>query len=67
MSDGLLLPVGYPNTKLAGTEIAGKNIDPITGEIVAPNGTVFPSKAALKTAVGAAIAAGHSAHGLDRQ
>jgi len=62
----LLIPVGYPNTKIAGTEIAGKNIDPLTGEIVAPNGTVFPSKAALKAAAAATIASGHSAFGLDR-
>jgi hypothetical protein len=62
----LLIPFGYPNTKLAGTEIAGKNIDPITGEIVAPNSTVFPSKAALRAAANASIAAGHSAFGLSR-
>ena len=62
----LLLPVGYPNTKLAGTEIAGKNVDALTGEVVAPNGTVFPSKAALTAAANAAIAAGKSAFGLSR-
>jgi len=62
----LLLPVGYPNTNLAGTEIKGKNIDPLTGEIVAPNSTVYANKAALKAAAAAAITSGHSAFGIDR-
>jgi len=62
----LLIPFGYPNTKLAGTEIAGKNIDPISGECVAPNGTVFPNRQALNTAQAASIATGHSAFALWR-
>jgi len=62
----LLIPVGYPNTQIAGTEIAGKNVDPISGAVVAPNSQVFPSKAALTAAVNAAIAAGKSAFGLSR-
>jgi hypothetical protein len=62
----LLKPFGSPTTKLAGTEIAGKNLDPISGEITAPNGLVFPSKAALDAAANASIAAGHSAFGLSR-
>ena len=64
--DGLLLPVGYPNTKLAGTEIAGKNIDPISGEVVAPNSQVFANKAALKTAANQSTQAGHGTFGLYR-
>ena len=63
---GLLIPNGYPNTNIAGTEIKGKNIDPLDGSVVAPNSTVYASKAALKAAVASAIASGHSAFGLDR-
>ena len=63
----LLLPVGYATgTRLAGTEIAGVGVDPITGEIVAPNSQVFPSKAALRAAVNADIAAGKSAFAHSR-
>jgi len=62
----LLLPFGYPNTQIAGTEIAGKNVDPISGAVVAPNSQVFPSKAALTAAANASIASGHSAFGLSR-
>jgi len=62
-----LIPFGYSTgTKIAGTEIAGKNIDPITGEITAPNSQVFPSKAALQAAATAAIVAGKSAFALSR-
>jgi hypothetical protein len=64
MSDGLLLPVGYPNTKLAGTEVGGVGVDPINGTVVAPNSVSFPSKNAQGNAARDAIAAGHSSHGL---
>ena len=64
--DGLLLPVGYPNTQIAGTEVAGRDVDPISGAVVAPNSQTFPSKAALRAAANASIAAGKSAFGLSR-
>jgi len=62
----LLLPVGFPNTNLAGTEIKGKNIDPIDGSVVAPNSSSFPTKSALTTAINASLAAGKGAFGLSR-
>jgi 1,6-anhydro-N-acetylmuramate kinase len=65
--DGLLLPVGYATgTKMAGTEIAGVGVDPISDAVVAPNSQTFPSKAALRAAANASIAAGKSAFGLSR-
>ena len=52
----LLIPFGYPNSKLAGTEIAGNGIDPISGVVVAPNSVVSTPAAATATIAAAAAA-----------
>jgi hypothetical protein len=64
--DGLLFPFGYPGTKMPGTEILGKGVDPISLSVTAPNGTSYPNKAALQAAINAVAATGKSTFGLGR-
>ena len=72
----ILLPVGYPNTIIAGTEIFGKDVDPLTvsvsgsgavsgGQVIAPNGTK-DTKVNLAGKANTSRLAGQGSFGLAR-
>lgn len=65
MPSQLLLPPNYPSTVIPGTEFSGKGVDPITGNAIAPNGTVG-TPAALAAQATAIAATGKVAFGWTR-